>query len=177
MGGGGVVVAGDGDAARLGDGREMLAVFRGKTAGTRLALADEVVHLGVGEALLALIIDLVGIHRHELALARGQGGEAYFITDGQAWTFRDLVGGMLAARGITPPDKTVPRWLLRTMANLGDVLTRLTDGRVTLPITMQALATSAVEVTLEISKAQRDLGYRPVISIKQGLEDMRVDAA
>ncbi|MGV8955315.1 MAG: NAD-dependent epimerase/dehydratase family protein [Cypionkella sp.] len=112
----------------------------------------------------------VGVDR---ALAKGRGGEAYFITDGAPWEFRALISAMLAAKGITPPDKTVPRWLLRTMATVGDALTNRTDGGVTLPITMQSFATSAVEVTLDITKAQTELGYRPVISIEQGLAEMR----
>tara|TARA_R110002124_G_scaffold9586_5_gene49211 strand:+ start:1418 stop:2398 length:981 start_codon:yes stop_codon:yes gene_type:complete len=112
----------------------------------------------------------------ELALAKGRGGEAYFITDGTPWTFRALVSGMLAASGVAVPDKTVPRWLLHAMARIGDRLADLTGGRVTLPITLQAFATSAVEVTLDISKAQGELGYQPVVSIDQGLAEMRAGA-
>ena len=107
-----------------------------------------------------------------LALEKGRGGEAYFITDGPPWTFRALVSGLLAANGVTVPDKTLPRGLLLAMARVGDVLARLTGGRVTLPITLQQYATSAVEISLDISKAERELGYVPVISIDDGLAAM-----
>ena len=108
----------------------------------------------------------------ECALAKGKGGEAYFITDGAPWSFRALVSGMLAAKGVAVPDKTVPRWLLHAMASVGDVLSSWTVGRVTLPITMQSYATSAVEITLDSAKAQSDLGYQPVMSIEAGLAEM-----
>ncbi|SEP96842.1 Nucleoside-diphosphate-sugar epimerase [Devosia sp. YR412] len=108
----------------------------------------------------------------ELALAKGRGGEVYFLNDGEAWEFRKLVSAMLAAKGVAVPDKTVPRWLLRSMAMVGDRLAALTNGRVTLPITLQAFATSAVEVTLDISKARQELGYRPVMTIEAGLAEM-----
>lgn len=108
-----------------------------------------------------------------LALAKGRGGEVYFITDGAPYEFRRLVSGLLAANGVAAPDKVVPRRLLRAMARVGDGLADLTGGRVTLPITMQAFATTAVEVSLDISKARTELGYQPVISIEQGLAEMR----
>lgn len=108
----------------------------------------------------------------DLALANGRGGEVYFLSDGEPWAFRKLVSGMLAAHGIAVPDSTVPRWLLRSMAVVGDALAGLTAGRVTLPITMQSFATSAVEVTLDITKARTELGYQPVVTIEEGLAEM-----
>ncbi|MCS6759081.1 MAG: hypothetical protein MO852_08720 [Candidatus Devosia euplotis] len=81
--------------------------------------------------------------------------------------------GLLAVSNIVPPDKTVPRWLLRTMATVGDALASVSNGKVTLPITMQSFATSAVEITLDITKARTEPPYRPVISIEQGLAEMQ----
>jgi nucleoside-diphosphate-sugar epimerase len=111
----------------------------------------------------------------DLALSKGRGGEVYFLSDGEPWAFRKLVSGILAANGVVVPDKTVPRWLLRTMATVGDALASLTAGRITLPITMQSFATSAVEVTLDISKARKELGYHPVMTIEDGLAEMGRD--
>lgn len=82
------------------------------------------------------------------------------------------MSGLLKANGVAVTDKTVPRGLLYAMARVGDVLANLTGGRVTLPITLQAYATSAVEISLDISKAERELGYVPVISIEAGLAEM-----
>jgi nucleoside-diphosphate-sugar epimerase len=109
----------------------------------------------------------------ELALWRGRSGEAYFITDGAPVEFRAIVTGLLETQGIVAPDKTVPRWLLRCMATIGDALATLSNGRIVAPITRQVFATSAVEVTVDITKARSELGYEPVMSQEAGLAELR----
>ena len=108
-----------------------------------------------------------------LALDKGRGGEAYFITDGAPLPFKTLIRDMLETQGVAVSDKSVPRALLRVMAGVGDFLASVTGGRIKMPLTLQAYATSAVEVTVDISKARRELGYAPVISREKGLAEMR----
>jgi nucleoside-diphosphate-sugar epimerase len=109
----------------------------------------------------------------QLALTKGGSGETYFITDGAPVEFRSFITCLLETQGIAAPDKTVPRWLLRTMANVGDTLANISGGRIKGPITLQQFATSAVEVTLDISKARHELGYAPVITAAEGLAELR----
>ena len=109
----------------------------------------------------------------ELALLRGRSGEAYFITDGAPVEFRAIVTGLLETQGIVASDKTVPRWLLRGIATIGDALAALSNGRIVAPITRQAFATSAVEVTVDITKARNELGYEPMISHTAGLAELK----
>ncbi|HTN59950.1 MAG TPA: NAD-dependent epimerase/dehydratase family protein [Devosia sp.] len=111
----------------------------------------------------------------DLSLTGARGGEVYFITDGAPVEFRALITRLLATQGVDVPDKTVPRRLLRAMAVVGDILARWSRGRVKLPITMQEFATSAVEVTLDITKARTELGYRPVMTIEQGMAELSAD--
>lgn len=70
------------------------------------------------------------------------------------------------------PDKSVPRWLVRVIAGVGDLLATLSGGRFTPPVTRQQLATMSVEVTLDISKARMELAYQPVISRREGLAEL-----
>ncbi|MBA2515138.1 MAG: hypothetical protein H0V26_12570, partial [Solirubrobacterales bacterium] len=44
------------------------------------------------------------------------------------------------------------------------------------PLTRLAYWLSAQECTIDITKARRDLGYEPVTSREDGLEEMRADA-
>lgn len=104
-----------------------------------------------------------------LALERGRGGEAYFITDGPPVEFRGFASALLRQAGIEPPDKTAPRWLVATAATVGDWLARISAGRITAPIGRQEYGTVGVEVTLDITKAVRELGYAPVITREAGL--------
>lgn len=108
----------------------------------------------------------------ELALTRGQSSEAYFITDGEPVEFRSFVTSLLETQGIKAPDKTVPRWLLRTIATIGDFLAEVSQGRIVAPISLQAFATSAVEVTVDITKARIELGYNPSVTRAEGLAEM-----
>ncbi|ARN20649.1 NAD-dependent epimerase/dehydratase family protein [Piscinibacter gummiphilus] len=112
-------------------------------------------------------------HGIERALLAGVPGESYFITDADDVEFRAFVGAMLATQGRTVPDKVVPGWLVRGIAAAGEGVARLTGGRWQPPVTRQVLATSAVEVTLDIGKARRELGYAPPVSREQGLLELQ----
>jgi len=107
------------------------------------------------------------------ALEQGQGGQAYFITDGAPMEFRAFVSALLHRAGVEPPRKTAPRWLVATAANIGEWLERISGGRIKPPIGRQEYGTVGVEVTLNITKAQRELGYHPVISFEAGLETVQ----
>ncbi len=109
----------------------------------------------------------------ELAIAHGASGQVYFIADDAPVPFREFVSRLLETQGIDAPNKRVPGWLVRAMASLGDALATISGGRVHLPVSRQDLATMAVEVTLDIGKARRDLGYVPVIGMDEGMEELK----
>lgn len=109
----------------------------------------------------------------ELALLKGAGGEVYFITDGAPVEFRHFISQILETQGVAVPQKSVPRVLLRAMAVIGDGLGTISRGKLSAPLTVQSYATSAVEVTLDISKAKRELGYVPAFSRDAGLAELR----
>lgn len=112
------------------------------------------------------------LHATELALLKGVGGNVYFITDGEPVTFRSFISGLLATQGIKEPTQEVPGWLVRLIAAVGESLGHLSRGRIKPIVTRQSLATSAVEVTLDISKAREQLGYSPVLAIEEGLAEL-----
>lgn len=107
------------------------------------------------------------------ALEQGRGGQAYFITDGAPMEFRAFVSALLRRAGVEPPGKTAPRWLVAAVANIGDWLERISGGRIKSPIGTQEYGTMGVEVTLDITKAERELGYRPVITFEAGLDTVQ----
>ncbi|MDR7144735.1 NAD-dependent epimerase/dehydratase family protein [Rhizobium sp. BE258] len=112
-------------------------------------------------------------HAVELALSRGRGGQVYFISDGEPVTFRTIVSALIGTQGLDVPEKTVPRFAVRTITTFGEFLGKISGGRVVPPLTMQVYATSAVEVSFSIDKARRELGYSPVVSMDEGMNELR----
>jgi nucleoside-diphosphate-sugar epimerase len=48
------------------------------------------------------------VHAIELALTKGNGGQAYFILDDGTRTMKEIISSIAATRGITLPEKSVP---------------------------------------------------------------------
>ena len=113
------------------------------------------------------------VHGMRLVMDKGRAGEVYFVTDGAPVDFRKFITDMLATRGVEAPTKSVPRALVAPVVRIGEILAKLTKGRLHGPMSWQEYATLGVEVTLDISKARRELGYMPVISIEDGMADLR----
>ncbi|MDT0684185.1 hypothetical protein RM543_15985 [Roseicyclus sp. F158] len=58
----------------------------------------------------------------------------------------------------------MPRTVLRSVARAGEAAYRVSGGRLRGPLSLQDFATSAVEITLDMRKAERELGYAPLMS-------------
>lgn len=112
-------------------------------------------------------------HAAALALTRGQGGEAYFVSDGRDATLREVVSALLQTRAVEPPEASAPlpvAWMLaRVMEGVWRSFRRPGEP----PITRQMLRLIGQDFTVDISKARRDLGYGPVVSWEQGLAAMK----
>ena len=111
-------------------------------------------------------------HALELAVARGRGGEAYFVSDGTDSTLKEVLSGLLQTRSIEPPHTSAPLPVAWIMAGLMEWVWRTFARRGEPPITRQMLRLIGEPFTLDIGKAQRELGYRPVVSREQGLKAM-----
>ncbi|MEZ5946239.1 MAG: NAD-dependent epimerase/dehydratase family protein [Hyphomonas sp.] len=113
-----------------------------------------------------------------LCLEKGRGGEIYFITDGDDVPFRQWITDLLATQGVDASGvKSVPRGLIGAVVSIGEFLGTLTGGAVAGPLGRQEYATVGNTVTLNIAKAQRELGYSPIITRAQGLAELQAQAA
>lgn len=108
-----------------------------------------------------------------LALEHGRAGETYFLSDGAPVSFRAFVSDLLLTQGVEPPTKSVPRWLVKPMVAIMDATNRISSGRLRPLMSRQEYATVGHEVTIDDTKARRELGYTPVTTIEQGLEELR----
>ncbi len=104
-----------------------------------------------------------------LAATRAPAGGVYFVTDGAPVVFREFVTSWLATQGVTPPDKTLSAGVAAAAAATAERSWRLLKRPGSPPITRLAVWVSSKECTLDISRAQRELGYQPVVTREQGL--------
>jgi nucleoside-diphosphate-sugar epimerase len=112
-----------------------------------------------------------------LAARKGKPGGVYFVTDGEPVVFRDFVTDLVATQGVDPPDKSVPAGVAGAMAATCEAAWRLLPLPGAPPLTRTAYWLSALEATIDISKARSELGYRPVRTIEDGLAELRQAAA
>ena len=108
-----------------------------------------------------------------LAAERGRAGEVYFVTDGSPMEFREFVSQLVETQGVEPPDRAIPAWLARTLAGTSELLWKVLPLSGSPPATRTATHLLGVEVTIDISKAQRELGYRPVVTRQEGFRELR----
>jgi nucleoside-diphosphate-sugar epimerase len=113
------------------------------------------------------------VHGLLLAAQRGARGGVYFVTDGEPVVFRDFVTRLLATQGVTPPRRSLPVGLARAVAAAGETAWRLLPLPGRPPITRFAVWVSALETTIDITRARRELGYEPIRTIDEGMEGLQ----
>lgn len=117
-------------------------------------------------------------HVHNLAravvsaLAKGRGGEAYFIADAGTRTLHSFLSAMALTQGVELPKRSLPGSVARPLARLIEGTWRLFGIRRAPPMTAFAIAMMSREVTVDTSKARRELGYVPVVDVDAGLATM-----
>jgi nucleoside-diphosphate-sugar epimerase len=112
-----------------------------------------------------------------LGAQRGATGNAYFVTDGQPVQFRRFITDLLATQGVEAPTRSAPRALAGALAAASEAAWQVLPLPGHPPLTRLAYWLSALETTIDISKATERLGYRPVRTIAEGLEELRREHA
>jgi nucleoside-diphosphate-sugar epimerase len=107
-----------------------------------------------------------------LGATKAPPGGVYFVTDGEPVVFRDFLTSMLGTQGVTIPDKSVPPGVAKVAAASAERIWRLLKRPGSPPLTRFAVWVSSQQCTIDISRAERELGYRPVISREEGLAEL-----
>jgi nucleoside-diphosphate-sugar epimerase len=107
-----------------------------------------------------------------LAATRSPAGGVYFVTDGEPVVFREFLTRMLGTQGVEIPDKSVPPGVARAAAATAERAWRLLRRPGSPPLTRFAVWVSSQECTIDISRAERELGYRPMTTREAGMEEL-----
>jgi nucleoside-diphosphate-sugar epimerase len=108
-----------------------------------------------------------------LAATKGAPGGVYFVTDGEPVVFREFITRLLATEDLEPGDRTLPARVAGAVAVAGETLWRVLPLRGAPPLTRLAYWLAAQECTIDIGRARSELGYVPVKSIDEGMEELR----
>ena len=113
------------------------------------------------------------VHGAKLVLDRGTGGEAYFVTDGEVRSFREFLPELMEAYGVELGDRTMPSLIVRPAAILTEGIWRTFKLSGTPPITRHAIDLMCCDCILKINKIENELGYKPVITVVEGLRQLK----
>jgi nucleoside-diphosphate-sugar epimerase len=108
-----------------------------------------------------------------LAGTGGPAGGVWFVTDGEPIVFRDFIAAWVGTQGVEIPDKSVPAGVANRAATASEWLWRRLKRPGNPPLTRFSVWVSSQECTIDISRAERELGYRPVRTREEGLRQMR----
>ncbi|MFO1261012.1 MAG: NAD-dependent epimerase/dehydratase family protein [Sphingomonadaceae bacterium] len=108
-----------------------------------------------------------------LAIENAPGGKAYFVSDGEDRSLKEVIGALLATRNITPGPASAPLGVARIMARVMEFIWSTFSLRGEPPLTLQMLRLVGSTFTVNDGLARRELKYRPVITWKQGLAAMK----
>lgn len=108
------------------------------------------------------------------AAAGGRSGETYFVTDGEPVEFRTFLTRLLQSQGVDPGDRTVPHWLALAVARAGELLWTTLPLPGVPPLTRLVVRLFGEEVTINDSRARRELGYTGHRTIEEGFRTLSV---
>jgi nucleoside-diphosphate-sugar epimerase len=105
-----------------------------------------------------------------LALDRGDAnGGVYNITNGEPRRFRELLTTLLGLMGERPRMRAMRRRPAWALAAALESVCAVLPGRPAPPLTRYTLSTIAYSQTLDITRATRELGYRPLVTLDEAL--------
>jgi len=100
----------------------------------------------------------------------GNGGEAYFITDGDRRSMRTTFSAMFKAHGLDAGEKEIPLGVASFLANTFGFIWKLFGIKSRPPVPPLAVRLMAREFSVLDAKARKELKYNNVISFEEGIK-------
>lgn len=112
---------------------------------------------------------------HSLILAdqTEQNGKAYFITDGETPVFKEFIKKYVATQGVIVPDKAVSLRMAKMVASIMEFVWRTFRLKGHPPLYKGFVNILGLEFITTDKRAKQELGYKPFVTIEQGLDLMR----
>lgn len=160
------------DGHPIGTVLRLGAVYGARLKGNYSRLLDAVrkgrfIHIGPGTNRRTLLYDRDAARAALVALFNpAAAGEVFNVSDGTFHTINDIVAAMASAVQVPVPRFRLPLLPLTLAAPLADFGARAIGLKA--PSVRAALATFTEDVTVDSSRIQRELGFRPATTLAQG---------
>jgi nucleoside-diphosphate-sugar epimerase len=119
---------------------------------------------GGGKSRMSTAHALNVCHVAILAAERATGGRAYFVSDGQERTLREVISTLLDTRGVDAGTRSAPLRVAWFMATGMEAVWKTLGLSGEPPLTRQMLRLVGWDFTISDRRAREELGYAPVIS-------------
>ena len=96
-------------------------------------------------------------------------GQVYHLTDGEIVTAREVIDALAALLGTARPRRSVPFFVIYLAAAAMEGVARLLRRPSPPPFTRYGVRLMASDCRYDNRKAERELGFRPIVSFRQGL--------
>lgn len=103
------------------------------------------------------------------ALKPSAAGQIYHLTDGEEITARAAFCALAVALGVPPPRFALPFPVVYFLAAFLEWTARLQNAATPPPLTRYGVRLVACNSRYDISKAQNELEYRPLLTFRQGI--------
>ncbi len=135
--------------------------------------------VGTGQQLVdATYVDNAA-HAHVLAVdcvtaGAACAGQSYYITNGEPWPIAGIMNGILEAAGVAPVTKRISPGLATFAGTVLEAAYTVLRKKSEPPMTRFVARQLGTAHWYDISAARRDLGYAPAVTMKEGLERLRL---
>jgi len=96
-------------------------------------------------------------------------GKAYYITNGEPWPMKKIIGGILEAAKMKPVEKSIPASMAYALGSLMEIAYRALRREDEPPMTRFVARQLGTAHWYDIGAAKRDLDYVPTISMDEGM--------
>lgn len=100
-------------------------------------------------------------------------GNTYFISNGEPWPQAKIISALLAAVGVDARIKAIPSAAAGLVGALAEGWWRLSRRSDEPPLTRWSAQQLSTAHWYDISAAREDLGYQPLVSMREGLDRLR----
>lgn len=109
-----------------------------------------------------------GVRGMMLALEKGRAGEVYQVAGEKSVSFHQFIATMAEAMAVEVPRLSLPRPLVYAGASVLEIAGQMTG--ITPPLTRSAVDFFSTSYRFSWEKANKELGYRPQVSLVEGLQ-------